>query len=230
MPDPADLEEDTPSPSREEMVDEIIEYKQGILRLEDEIDLALSEAIDENEDPKDFSEVFSNLMFALTEEFDESVADDISEMLINLIVSIDRNIVDVFESKEEKELLKLIKKYQYKFGYDLRRKNSRVHQGVNYWSNVSSNLGYRRNSPYIEHEFTIDHTEVRKISGGLRSNANLLVHITENFRDLSGTLGPGSLDEVPVDLIDEALDNLQDFKEKLDENEDNEDESISNDE
>jgi hypothetical protein len=151
---------------REQRVEVLLENSDGILKQKEDIRTVFDQTVDSELRFNNFDEIFDSLNRCLYSYVEEEEVTDVSEAILNTVLSFDSSIADdlIEDGENGKELFKFLTELEAQYRLPLRRTAKRMQVGHDWWRNVTTEPCYRSGRPMFDHEVVKDYEEVARFS------------------------------------------------------------------
>lgn len=199
----------------EESIEIFIQYQNEIVASRNGIENAFRSVLKSEKITTDFEKLADYLAIAVSNNLDEeSDANKVSNSIINSVPNYNQDTKEEYvDLGANDDALSLLSDLHSEFGYDIQQIFNRQNKGVDWWSNIFTDVGIRSNSPVFKHELRIDYNEVVKFSSDMESALTLTQHIFQKVANSPELLGEDALAYVNEDRVkdlNEATEKLLD--------------------
>ena len=197
----------------EESIEIFIQYQNEIVASRSGIENAFRSVLKSEKITTNFDKLADYLAIAVSSNLDEeSDANEVSNSIINSVTNYTQDTKEEYvDLGANDDALSLLSDLHSEFGYDIQQIFNRQNKGVDWWSNISTDVGIRSNSPVFKHELRIDYNKVMSFSSDMESALTLTQHIFQKVANSPELLGEDALAYVNEDRVED----LNEATEKL---------------
>jgi len=193
------------SPFEEEKLEILKEYATEILNRTEEIERVFDQTIDTDLRFNELDTTLKAISGVFHESVDPSDQMELSEAILNVVANFSPNIADklIEAGGECQRLSDFFHKLEASYSVILSRRINRYYKGNDWWSNISTDMGYRNRSPILRHEITKDYDEQTVITSDPQNSLVFALHIIRHVNSARDNLGEDILDYISEETVNE---------------------------
>lgn len=208
-------EHNTEMTTRDRQIELLKSNSGKIQQVFDDIEFVFEDVFGENKyKHNNYDDYSTTMRIMLSNQFEISKAMDISEAIINVVGSFDKEVKSELE-EEDPDLGSKISKLVAEYQLNVQRRSNIVNQGPDYWSNVKTEIGVRSNRPKHSHEFIRAHDNRVKIDSSMNGTLILAKHFLNQIKATKKTIGEDTLDYIREEDVGEIVEIAEEIREEV---------------
>lgn len=201
------------------LTDKLIEYSDEVVKNREKIVFGLEQSLNSDMRYNTFKPILNSVAGPLYNDIEGNDRMKVAEAILNITANYTEEIADYISEKNQNEanLVEFLNEIEARFRIKLRKMVNRQTKGNDWWSNISSDVGFRGGRPIFYHEITKDYDERVLITSDLENSLVLSHHFIRQVDGAQGELGKDVLNYISKETVDAIIETAESLAEDLEE-------------